>query len=61
MLKFDFWYGDTLKDVDGVHVVFYPNEGLYRGNVCKAGRIIGDFTSSDSLEIEKYFPGIFEN
>ena len=60
MIKFDFWYSDSKKDIAFVNVTFYPNEGLYRGNLFNSNKkAIGDFTSDDSVEIEKHFPGIF--
>ncbi len=59
MINFDFWNNDTLDTIDAASVTFYPNAGEYRGNVYKNGRAVGDFTSNDSTEIEKYFPGIF--
>lgn len=59
-MKFDFWYNHTLKDVYKVDCYFYPNNGYYAGNMYdKNGKVIGDFTSPDSVTIEKYFPGIF--
>ena len=61
MINFDFWYKNTLADVDGVHISFYPNEGIYRGNVYNGINVIGDFTATDSAEIETVFPGIFGN
>ena len=58
----DFWYGDSKKDIVKVDCYFYPNDGVYRGNIYnKDNKIIGDFTGSDSLKIEKAFPGIFGN
>ena len=60
MIKFDFWYGDSLQDVAFVSVSFYPNEGEYRGNMKdRGGDYIGDFTATNSAEIERQFPGIF--
>lgn len=59
MIKFDFWYEYRLKDVDFVTVSFYPDSGLYRGNLYKNNIAIGDFYSNCSVEIEKAFPGIF--
>ena len=57
---YDFWYGDSQKDVAFATCTFYPNNGEYRGNLFdKNGRIIGDYTSRDSVEIERRFPGIF--
>lgn len=57
-MKIDIWY--PKENVAAVSVAFYPNDCEYRGNLYnKKGRIIGDFTSKNSLEIEKRFPGIF--
>lgn len=60
MLNIDFWYGNNLEDVTGATATFYPNEGLYRGNVFQGSKIIGDYTTTDSVEIENTFPGIFD-
>ena len=59
MIKFDLWYGHSLKDVNAVNVSFYPNDSEYRGNVYKDGKAIGDFVSNDSVQVEIVFPGIF--
>lgn len=59
-MKFDFWYGNTLKDVYKADCYFYPNAGHYAGNMWdKEGKMIGDYTATDSTKIEKVFPGIF--
>ena len=61
MLKIDYWYKNG-RENPAVYATctFYPNEGIYRGNVFDAnGKIIGDYTSDNSVEIEKRFPGIF--
>ena len=60
MLNIDFWYGNEYKDITGVSVSFYPNDGEYRGNVYQGSKIIGDFTATDRVEIETSFPGIFD-
>ena len=58
-MKIDYWYKEDKKAV-AADCFFYPNEGKYRGNVYnKDGRMIGDYTATDSVEIEKRFPGIF--
>jgi hypothetical protein len=60
MIKIDFWnQGQTRKDADRVTVTFYPNDGIYRGNLYRDGRAIADFWSDNSVELEKTFPGIF--
>ena len=55
---FDFWYNDTLEDVTKVSCSFCPG-CIYRGNVWKGDKIIGDYSSQDSIAIEQIFPGIF--
>jgi len=57
-MKIDFWYpGEKIAAAD---CFFYPNDGEYRGNVYNAeGKMVGDFTSRNSVEIEHRFPGIF--
>lgn len=60
MIKFDFWYNDTKKDIVYIDCLFYPNTGEYRGNMYnKDLKIIGDYTTKNSSELEKMFPGIF--
>ena len=60
MFNIDFWYGDSKKDIASADCYFYPNSGHYAGNIYNSkGDIIGDYTSNDSIEIEKHFPGIF--
>ena len=61
MIKIDFWSGYSLQDVDTISIFFYPNDGQYRGNLYKDGKAIGDFTSNDSVQLEKMFPGIFSD
>ena len=59
---FDFWNGDGLKDVYSVMVWFSDIDCEYRGIMKnKAGVEIGDFTALDSVEVERYFPGIFND
>ena len=60
MIKFDFWHGESEKDIATADCFFYPNSGHYAGNIYnKDGDIIGDYTSNNSVEIEEKFPGIF--
>ena len=57
----DMWYGNEPETVEKLDVYFYPNEGVYRGNLYKAGKMIGDYVTNDSLELEKSFPQIVFN
>lgn len=38
-LNIDMWYGDSPEDADKIDVSFCPNEGIYRGNIYKNGKI----------------------
>ena len=58
-MKIDFWYGDTMEQITGISYSFYPNEGIYRGNLYKNGKPVADYVTTDSAEIEKIVPGIF--
>lgn len=62
MINFDFWYGDTIKEVAKVSCYFSDCDTIYRGNLYnKYNKIIGDYSTPDSVELEKMFPGIFGN
>lgn len=60
-MKLDFWYKDNLKDVKQITCLFYDNAGYYAGNMIdKTGKIIGDYFTYNSVEIEKTFPGLID-
>ena len=52
----DFWYGNKCEDITALSVNFYPNDGIYRGNLYAGRRCVGDFVTTDSNDIYKYFP-----
>ena len=57
-MNIDYWYKN--EKAVAADCFFYPNECIYRGNLYnKDGKIIGDYSSRDSVEIEKRFPWIF--
>ena len=55
----DMWYGNKVEECDGIDVFFYPNGSIYRGNIYLKGKAIGDFSTTDSVEIERVFKGKF--
>ena len=55
MINIDMWYGDNQKRADKIDITFYPNDGEYRGNIYKNGKMIGDYVCDDSIELEKSF------
>ena len=57
-MKIDLWYEN--EKIVFADCFFYPNCGEYRGNLYNEnGKAIGDYSSKNSVEIEKRFPGIF--
>lgn len=55
MISIDMWYKDDPKKADKIDATFYPCDGKYRGNIYKNGKCIGDYTCTDSVELEKTF------
>lgn len=55
-MKIDMWYDDDIKSADEVTYTFYDRDAEYRGVIYREGKAIGDYSTSDSLEIEKFFP-----
>lgn len=51
----DFWYNDKITDVTKITFAFYDCDCVYRGNMFINDKCIGDFSTSDSLEIERTF------
>lgn len=60
MIKIDFWNKYRIKDANGIITSFYPNSGLYAGNLLKDNIPFADFVSNDSLEIEKKFKSVYK-
>lgn len=54
MVYIDMWYGDKPTEADKIS--FYDLDAEYRGNIYKNGKMIGDYSCKDSLELEKAFP-----
>lgn len=55
-LAIDMWHDDEFNTRDyAVDCQFYPNDGVYRGNIYRLsdGRMVGDYSCSDSVTLEK--------
>ena len=60
MIKYDFWYNDTIEDIARINCFFNDATATYTGWIYnKDNKMIGDYTTTDSVELEKTFPGIF--
>ena len=61
MLNIDMWYGDDHKEADKIYIALSPDDGEYRGDIYKDGKIVGDYVCNNSVELEKSFPQLTFN
>lgn len=57
----DMWYGDDPKTADKIDIYFSDCDCLYRGNIYKNGKIIGDYSTECTDWLEKKFPQLVFN
>lgn len=58
MIKIDMWYGDKREVADKVDVTFSDLDCVYRGNIYKNGKMIGDYTCNNVSELGNAFPQV---
>ena len=59
-MRIDYWSDGRKEKVARIDCFFYPNDGIYRGNLYdENGKMIGDYSTRDSTEIERRFSKIF--
>lgn len=59
-MRIDYWNDGRKEKVARIDCFFYPNDGMYRGNLYdRNGKMIGDYSTRDSTEIERRFSKIF--
>lgn len=51
MVHIDMWYGNKPTEADKISINFYDLDAEYRGNIYKCGKIIGDYSCKNSLEL----------
>lgn len=51
----DLWYSDTLTDCDGLTYSFSDIDCVYRGNIVKNGRFVGDYTARNFQAVEDLY------
>lgn len=56
MISIDMWYENKPSDADKIDIFFSDIDCVYRGNIYKEDKIIGDYTCDDSVELENIFP-----
>ena len=55
-IEIDMWYDDNPKDVTSLDVRFSDLDSTYSGNLYINNKIVGDYTTKDSVTLEKAFP-----
>lgn len=60
-VNIDMWYGDKVIEADRIDISFCDLDSMYRGNIYKAGKIIGDYSTPDSIALEDAFPQLTFN
>lgn len=61
MIQIDMWYGNKPTEADKIDITFNDLDARCRGNIYKQGRIIGDYTCTNSTLLEKVFPQLVIN
>ena len=51
----DLWYSDSLTDCDGLTYSFSDMDCVYRGNIVKNGRFVGDYTARNFQAVEDLY------
>lgn len=60
MIDIDMWYGDKSEEVTGINWSFYGYDAIYRGNLYKGDKMIGDYTADTMQEVQEAFPQLSE-
>ena len=60
MISIDMWYGHKPEEVTGINWSFSDLDCVYRGNLYKNGKTIGDFTADTMPEVQEAFPQLAE-
>lgn len=61
MINIDMWYNNDHSEANRITVIFYDMDAMYRGNIYKDNKIIGDYSCNNSVELEKAFPQLIFN
>lgn len=61
MIKIDMWYEYKPEEVTGINWSFYGYDVVYRGNLYKNWKTIGDFTADTMQEVQEAFPQLSES
>lgn len=60
MINIDMWYDHKPEEVTGIDWSFSDLDCVYRGNLYKSNRYIGDCEADTMQEVQKSFPHLAE-
>lgn len=60
MINIDMWYEDKPEEVTGIDWSFSDLDCVYRGNLYKNEKMIGDYVANTMQEVQKAFPHLAE-
>ena len=49
------WYGNKIEEVTKIDITFSDCDCMYRGNCYIDGKMVGNYSTDDSIELEKLF------
>lgn len=61
MISIDMWYKNNPKEITGIDWSFSDLDCVYRGNLYKDGKTIGDFIADTMQEVQEAFPQLSES
>ncbi len=56
----DMWYGDKIEDVTSIDINFSDADCVYRGNCFIGDKVVGDYSTTVSTEIEDTFKHLIQ-
>lgn len=60
MISIDMWYKNNPKEITGIDWSFSDLDAVYRGNLYKNEKMIGDYEADTMQEVQKAFPHLAE-
>lgn len=60
MINIDMLYGDKPEEVTGINWSFSDLDCVYRGNLYKGNKFIGDYEADTIQEVQEAFPQLAE-
>lgn len=60
MINIDIWHKNNPEEITGIDWSFSDLDCVYRGNLCKGGKMIGDYTADTMQEVQEAFPQLSE-